>query len=638
MSFAGLAFLNPWALTLLAIVPPGILALYFLKLKRREVPVSSTWLWRQAMDDLRVNSPFQRRRTQLLLFLQLLIAIVLALGLGRPAARIGAGGGRDLILVLDRSASMGATDTNASGRTRLDRAKEEALRWIDDLSIGDQAMVLAFDEQAVQLQSLTDVKSLLRRAVGDLEVEPRGSALQDALSIASSMARRGGGDREAEVVVISDGAVRDAASLTGTGLNVQFVRIGSLDGAPNHAITGLDRRRALEGGESFQIFAEVANFSNQEDLVGVSMFLDDKLIDSAEVRLAAGARTSVLFSSLAVPGGLIRVALDGEDALAVDDEAWTLLPRRDEIAILVVGSGSYFLENILRIDPAVDRLRLARMAPEEFRAADPGLSKHDLIIFDRAIPDAPLPPGSYLFLDSIPVSKGLERRKMTQSVEIIEWDQSHPVSRFTDLGSLTVARARPVVPRPGDRVLLQSTAGALMVELDDPQTRSLVIAFDIYDTDWPLQASFPIFAANAMRWLAAGGAEQRGVVLRPGEVAAIPITRGVPAVTVTDPAGHAHRIEPDSAEATTVAFGGTRQVGVYEVDGAVLGHERLAVNMLRPRESELIAADRLTISGLPVVGDETTQLRNREIWWWFALAAFVVCVFEWWIYNRRVYL
>lgn len=638
MSFAGLAFLNPWALTLLAIVPPGILALYFLKLKRREVPISSTWLWRQAMDDLRVNSPFQRLRSQLLLFLQLLIAIVLAMGLGRPAARIGADGGRDLILILDRSGSMGATDTDAPGRTRLDRAKDEALRWIDDLSIGDQAMVLAFDEQAVQIQSLTDVKSLLRRAVGELQVEPRGSSLQDALSIASSLARSRGGGRELEVVVISDGAVRDAISLTGIDLNVQFVRIGSLAGAPNRAITGLDRRRSLEGGESFQIFAEVANFSDQEDLVGVSMFLEDKLIDAAEIRLAAGTRASVLFSSPAMPGGLIRVALDGEDALAVDNEAWTLLPRREEIAILVVGTGSYFLENILRIDPLVDRLRLARVAPENFRADDPTLLQHDLIIFDRASPDAPLPAGSYLFLDSIPAVEGLKRKEMTQGVEIIEWDQSHPVSRFSDLSGLTVARARPLLTRPGDRVLLQSNVGALMVELDEPKSRTLVIAFDIYDTDWPLQASFPIFAANAIRWLAAAGAEHRSATLRPGEVVTIPIASGATAVTVTDPTGKAHRIEPDPPEATTVSFGDTRRVGVYKLTGAALGYERLTVNLLMPSESELTAVDRLTVSGLPVFGDETPQLRNREIWWWFALAAFVVCVFEWWVYNRRVYL
>src|SRR5208282_3040429 len=51
----------------LAGVPVGIIALYFLKLKRRPVKVSSTLLWRKSLEDLHVNSLFQRLRRNLLL-------------------------------------------------------------------------------------------------------------------------------------------------------------------------------------------------------------------------------------------------------------------------------------------------------------------------------------------------------------------------------------------------------------------------------------------------------------------------------------------------------------------------------------------------------------------------------------------
>ena len=45
-----------------AVAVPLLLLLYFLKLKRHEMLVSSTLLWKRAVQDLQVNAPFQRLR------------------------------------------------------------------------------------------------------------------------------------------------------------------------------------------------------------------------------------------------------------------------------------------------------------------------------------------------------------------------------------------------------------------------------------------------------------------------------------------------------------------------------------------------------------------------------------------------
>src|SRR5215510_11731441 len=117
-------FLNFWpALAAAGIVVPSLLVLYFLKLRRREMPVSSTLLWKKAIQDLQVNAPFQKLRRNLLLLLQMLLLLVLALS--RPVANYSRGAGESTVIVIDRSASMSARDIDGGKRTRLEEAKRQ---------------------------------------------------------------------------------------------------------------------------------------------------------------------------------------------------------------------------------------------------------------------------------------------------------------------------------------------------------------------------------------------------------------------------------------------------------------------------------------------------------------------------------
>src|SRR4051812_23332228 len=133
-------------------VPVGIIALYFLKLRRRPVQVPSTLLWRRSLEDLHVNSLFQRLRRNLLLFLQLLMVLLAMLALAGPRLKGGAGQGQRLVLAIDDSASMSATDVAPS---RLARAKDEARKVVNAMGDDDLAMVIAFSDRARVVSSYT---------------------------------------------------------------------------------------------------------------------------------------------------------------------------------------------------------------------------------------------------------------------------------------------------------------------------------------------------------------------------------------------------------------------------------------------------------------------------------------------------
>ena len=126
-------FLN-WQVAAIAaaIAIPALLVLYFLKLRRREMAVSSTLLWKKAIQDLQVNAPFQKLRRNLLLLLQLLLLAAAAARAGRPVANYTPAPGKTTVILIDRSASMAAKDADGKHAARRGQAAGEGpgrRRW-----------------------------------------------------------------------------------------------------------------------------------------------------------------------------------------------------------------------------------------------------------------------------------------------------------------------------------------------------------------------------------------------------------------------------------------------------------------------------------------------------------------------------
>src|SRR5438067_3750699 len=104
---------NPLALAWGLLVVPVVI-FYILKIRLKRVPVSTVLFWRQIFDEKRPRSLWQRLRHLVSLLVQLLLLLLLVAALTEPFFSWETLSAQRVILVLDNSASMNATDVAPS--------------------------------------------------------------------------------------------------------------------------------------------------------------------------------------------------------------------------------------------------------------------------------------------------------------------------------------------------------------------------------------------------------------------------------------------------------------------------------------------------------------------------------------------
>ncbi|MEZ6184276.1 MAG: BatA and WFA domain-containing protein [Planctomycetota bacterium] len=627
----------------------ALVILYFLKLKRREVVVSSTFLWQQAIQDLRVNSPFQRLRKNLLLFLQLLALLLMLLALARPVGELGDARQADTILLLDVSASMQAKDGGPDGVTRFERMRQEALRLIDHLGYEDRAALIAFADESWSLTPLTNSTSALRAALEQLEPTDRPSALEPAIQRLRSLLPSDG--PPPQVYVFSDGRL---GSLAGVELRkeipLRYVRLGERQ--DNVGIVGVDVR--LGGvGEGSRMFVSVLNSGPEPVSCGLDLYLQlpdgsEELLDSRELELDADQIAPVLFES-DLGEGRVRLVLDHQDAFPADDVAYALLRPQEALRVLLVSEGNLFLQRAFEADPLVlkdARGLLPRIDPAAFDPDDPRLLEYDMIVLDRFSPER-LGPGNYLCFGKAPPFPELEDKGLVNDARVLDWDETHDVARFVNFATLLLPTARRFTPRPKDTVIVRSDKGPLVFVAQDEDRQAVVCSFDLLSLPvegaWTFDPSFPIFLANATRWLGGAGQTRRSLLLPTGGVAELRFPPGTARAQVTTPAGETRTLEVVPGD-DAVRVSGLGRAGFYSVElldgaGELLRATEFAANLSDQEESEVAPAESLELAERdPVAAEASAEAPRRDLWKWATLAALALIMLEWWVYNRRVYL
>ena len=348
-----MSFLAPVAFAAMALAIP-ILLLYMLRLRRREVLISSTFLWRQVVQDTEANTPWQRLRRNLLLFLQLLILLLLVLALARPFITVPTISAGKIAMLVDASASMTADDV--AGETRFAAALEQAHQIVNNMNPQDIISLVRVADIAEPLTSYTADKSELRRALESMTVSHGSADWDTALTLAAAGAS---GAENFSIVMISDGGVGDAASLPANIPQPIYVPVG--ESANNVAITAL-ATRAL-AGEAPQLFAQVTNYGDAPAEISLVIRLDEVLRLSRSGTIPPRSQLPIPFEEpIADPFETLSATLtfdnDVEDFLDLDNRAWTVQNEVNTRRIYYVSVGNnLFLEQVLRSLPGVQTFR-----------------------------------------------------------------------------------------------------------------------------------------------------------------------------------------------------------------------------------------------------------------------------------------
>ncbi len=657
-------FLEPvffWSF--LSVIP--LAAIYFLKVRPTRKPTTAYFLWQTLLREKRATSLFNRLRDLWSLLIMLLVLSAVVLAMTRPEWSDDER--KDLLLLIDRSASMSAAE---GGKTRLERAKEIAVDIVSALDGNQRAAVAAVDfELSYRAHFTRDPHELLEAIEG---IEPSELAFRsEALnSVVTARDLTLGEEPETSVgdhrvLLLSDGcfmssdermATRRGPSKNGAGANHRDGgRASETENSPDadsengvtesgtsetrgrvHDRHGLGALASIEllkiGGRQGNIGiarCDLQVLPGQRDSLGFYFQIASSFEQEVEADLtlshvdaADGSESAVKVIPLTLQPGLnksetynvtsaslgrwtARLKAATHDHLALDDVAFLHVPAPRPVRVAVRTKNPYFFERtILSFEAASALVTLVGDDPE-------------LVVATGSAPDAPLslvfsPSGSSIWWEDAG-----DDEVETVVPRVVAED--HPALRHFDVSTLSFAGARRLSAPAGALVLVESDQGMpLIFKVNRGGKTAIVVNMDPARGDFFFSAWFPVLVYSAATHL--GGREETIAATYPtGATAPLPGSQEGSLTTIRAPNGAQTTV-------ATKVFGPLRYSGFYDIVGKS-GEWRVASSLLAASESLLDNSD-VRDTALPIH-------RGNSLPTLLTVFAILLLVLESLLYHRR---
>ena len=638
----------------------------------------------------------QKLRHLLLLAMRCLAIALLVAAFARPffekrSAAIATTGAREVVILLDRSASMGYAD-------RWSKARDQAKKTVDGMSAGDHATVVLFASDAAVASEPMAPPDRVIAAINAAKLSSEGTKYAPALKIASQIIGASTLPRR-EVVIISDfqktGWTTHNEIAFPRGTTVTPVDVGGA--SPDVAVSQVNLDRDSTGErDRITVAARLVNTSSEPRAVTAVLAVGGRDAQTQKVTIPASGTQQVAFPAVVVPNTATKAAVrvNADEMTADDQYDFTIAPDASVSVLVVEPRGSTRRENqslfMSRALSIGDRpaFRVSETTIDALTPRD--LDGRALIVLDEVGPPAGavgarlravLDAGAGLL--AIPGTAGVDTWPADWR-NILPAKVGQVVDRTADAGGTlsSVDYAHPVfelfnAPRSGDfstarfyryRALTAQQGSTVSARFDDGSpalierpvgSGKLVLwasTLDSYWTNLPLQPVFLPFmhqlGKHVGRYADPRTSFTAGEVLdlsRHGELTA-PFLKGRAADSLTELVLAA----PSGAKERVTATGPNHLIalheqGFYELRGqdTPVGSGRpLAVN-LDPSETDLAHVDPNDIVVAVTSGDAQRQMgsdfnaatpqdqeRRQKLWWYLLLGALLLMAVETTISNR----
>lgn len=570
------------------------------------------------------QTPWEKLKHNLLLYLQLLLALLLILSMAGPYRNQAGQERKNVILIMDNSGSMNA----AYGKeNRLSRGKKQAVEYIDSLNSKDRVtIIIGSDTASIAMAGSNDWKQI-KSVIEGIRPTDKAGDLSEAVSLAMSMASQW---ESYEALVFSDKGV-DMGTLHGT-----LVDVGT--GGCNGGVDFVSHSYNKEG--ILSIMAKITNYGDVEINSDINLYLGDTLLEVQPISLLPGAEEIVIFQPdekdyepLKEKEDILKVEINQKDALMADNIAYDKLEKNGKPKVLLVSEQNVFLEKAVLTNE--DLILYKTTAVEHLE----GEEAFDLIIFDGQIPKRLPREGNLLFLnppETLPDQFSLFQVEKEETGTYVA-SRENEITRYLEDFTFGVDSYKKIKKPSWGEGFLYGGEDCVGFGGNVSGRYVAVLAFDIHNSDLPLKAEFPVLIYNLVnRCIETGIA--RTSINKVGDAIELAGTANAERVSVSDPQGR-----------ETAIFTGKETRAAYQMEFAGLyqlkritekGEDTQTIGANFPTASE----SRLREEGVTAAGEEKDQTKKngmesnmggQSMKNWLILLTLVILLAEWMVYIKR---